>query len=69
MNHLEQYLNRIFSYSNKLLTPTQLKETVEVAARKDNLTAEDVQRSIKNSAPAVGHKTQNTAADACFDVG
>ncbi|HCD6226026.1 TPA: hypothetical protein NDT82_004057 [Klebsiella pneumoniae] len=49
MNHLEQYLNRIFAYSNKPLTPAQLKETVEVAARKDNLTAEDVQRSIKNN--------------------
>ncbi|EIR4266852.1 hypothetical protein LW077_004277 [Salmonella enterica] len=49
MNHLEQYLNRIFSYSNKPLTPAKLKETVEVAARKDNLTAEGVQRSIKNN--------------------
>ncbi|EJZ0181844.1 hypothetical protein PBW01_RS23080 [Escherichia coli] len=49
MNQLEQYLNRIFSYSNKPLTPAQLKETVEVAARKDNLTAKDVQKNIKNN--------------------
>ncbi|HGU6418157.1 TPA: hypothetical protein ACM99T_004527 [Escherichia coli] len=49
MNHLEQYLNRIFSYSSKPLTPAQLKETVEVAARKDNLTAEDAQKSIKKN--------------------
>ncbi|HFG8368690.1 hypothetical protein [Enterobacter hormaechei] len=49
MSHLEQYLNRIFSYSNKPLTPGQLKETVEIAAKKDNLTPEDVQKSIKKN--------------------
>lgn len=49
MSNLEQYLNRIFSYSNKPLTPTQLKETVELAARKDNLTIEDVQKNIKRN--------------------
>lgn len=49
MSNLEQYLNRIFSYSNKPLTPAQLKETVELAARKDNLTTEDIQENIKRN--------------------
>ncbi|EJW4630964.1 hypothetical protein ACEY8Y_004659 [Salmonella enterica] len=49
MSNLEQYLNRIFSYSNKPLTPTQLKETVELAARKNNLTTDDVQKNIKRN--------------------
>ncbi|ELS6025022.1 hypothetical protein ACRWP7_003313 [Escherichia coli] len=47
MNQLEQYLNRIFSYSNKALTPTQLRETVELAAKKENLTNSQIQQSIK----------------------
>ncbi|MDL5838626.1 hypothetical protein QSW42_23345 [Escherichia coli] len=49
MSNLEQYLSRIFSYSNKPLTPTQLKETVELAARKNNLTTDDVQKNIKRN--------------------
>ncbi|MFM1528323.1 hypothetical protein WFR22_13425 [Yersinia enterocolitica] len=47
MNELEQYLNRIFSYSDKSLTPTQLRETVELAAKKEKLTNSQIQQFIK----------------------
>ncbi|EIH1390408.1 hypothetical protein QQB90_004338 [Salmonella enterica] len=47
MNELEQYLNRVFSYSDRPLTPTQLRETVELAAKKQNLTNSQIQQSIK----------------------
>lgn len=49
MNQLEQYLNRILSYSDRPLTPTQLKETVELAAKKENFTNSQIQQSIKEN--------------------
>lgn len=47
MNQLEQYLNKVLSYSNKPLTPTQFRETVEIAAKKQKLTNSQIQQSIK----------------------
>jgi len=47
MNQLEQHLNKVFSYSNKPLTPTQFRETVEIAAKPQKLTNSQIQQSIK----------------------